>query len=125
MAQLLESRGIPVERKFGFGGTLVAFEALRAGEIDAYAEYTGTISQAIPKFRLGTLNDSELTAALAPLGMETLPALGFNNTYALAVTAEVAEQYDLRTISDLQRSTAAPFRPEPRISGSTGWLARD
>ena len=47
MALLLESRGIPVERRFGFGGTLVAFEALRAGEIDVYAEYTGTISQTI------------------------------------------------------------------------------
>ncbi len=100
MAQLLESRGIRVERRFGFGGTLVAFQALQAGDIDVYAEYTGTISQVI----LGAesaLDDSELSAALAPLGLETLPALGFNNTYALAVTAQTARRYGLRTVSDL------------------------
>lgn len=100
MALLLESRSIPVERRFGFGGTLVAFEALRAGEIDVYAEYTGTISQTI----LGTaaaLDGSTLSAALAPLGLETLPALGFDNTYALAVTTPTAQRYGLRTVSDL------------------------
>ena len=101
MAQLLESRGIPVERRFGFGGTLVAFEALRAGEIDVYAEYTGTIGQVI----LGTdapLDNVELSAALEQLELEALPALGFNNTYALAVTSPTAQRYNLRTISDLQ-----------------------
>ena len=101
MAQLLESRGISVERRVGLSGTLVAFEALRAGEIDVYAEYTGTIGQAI----LGidaALDNVELAAALAPLGLEVLPALGFNNAYSLAVTAQTAQRYDLRTVSDLQ-----------------------
>ncbi len=100
MAQLLESRDIRVERRFGFGGTLVAFEALRAGEIDVYAEYTGTISQGI----LGAdaaLDGSSLNAELAPLGLETLPAFGHNNTYALTVTAQTAQRYGLRTVSDL------------------------
>lgn len=108
MAQLLESRGIPVERQFGFGGTLVAFEALRAGEIDVYAEYTGTISQAI--LNTGSdLNDIQLSTALEPLGMEMLPALGFNNTYALAVTPELAEQYNLRSVSDLAQQPQLRF----------------
>ena len=75
MAQMLESRGIRVERKFGFGGTLVAFEALQAGDIDVYAEYTGTISQVILGAAIA-LDGGELSASLAPLGLETLPTLG-------------------------------------------------
>jgi len=101
MAQLLEARGIPVERQFGFGGTLVAFEALRVGEIDVYAEYTGTISQAILNSN-SALDGEQLSAALEPFGMEMLPALGFNNTYALAVTPGIAAEFGLRTVSDLR-----------------------
>jgi len=100
MAQLLESRGIPVQRQFGFGGTLVAFAALRTGEIDVYAEYTGTISQVILSADTA-LNGNNLSTALAPLGVEMLPTLGFNNTYALAVKPETAQRYSIRTVSDL------------------------
>jgi len=42
LAQLLESEGIPVERRFNLQGTLVCFEALRRGDLDLYPEYTGT-----------------------------------------------------------------------------------
>ena len=48
-AQLLESGGFEVERRMGLGGTLICYEALVAGEIDVYVEYTGTLSQAILK----------------------------------------------------------------------------
>src|SRR3954447_9541331 len=49
MAQLLEDRGFAVRRKFGLSGTLVAFEAMRKGDVDVYAEYSGTLEQAILK----------------------------------------------------------------------------
>ena len=100
MAQLLESRRIPVERRTGLGGTLVAFQALLSGEIDAYAEYSGTISQVILNMDSDS-TEGELAAALAPLGVDLLPRLGFNNTYALTVTRETAAQYALGSISDL------------------------
>lgn len=100
MAQLLESRRIPVERRTGLGGTLVAFQALLSGEIDAYAEYSGTISQVILNMDSDS-TEGELAAALAPLGVDLLPRLGFNNTYALTVTRETAAQYALGNISDL------------------------
>ena len=100
MAQLLESRRIPVERQTGLGGTLVAFQALLSGEIDAYAEYSGTISHVILNMD-GDSTEGELAAALAPLGVDLLPRLGFNNTYALTVTRETAAQYALGSISDL------------------------
>lgn len=111
MAQLLEAQEIPVQRNFGFGGTLVAFEALRAAEIDLYPEYSGTISQAILRSEV-PLQDGELAAALAPMAVEPLAPLGFNNTYALAVTAATAERYELAAISDLAS------RPELRLGFS-------
>ena len=100
MAQLLESHRIPVERRTGLGGTLVAFQALLSGEIDAYAEYSGTISQVILNMDSDS-TEGELAAALAPLGVDLLPRLGFNNTYALTVTRETAARYALGSISNL------------------------
>ncbi|MYJ94240.1 MAG: ABC transporter permease subunit [Proteobacteria bacterium] len=100
MAQVLEERGFEVRRLSGLGGTLVAFQALQSGEIDAYPEYTGTLAQAILEAE-GELDEAELDARLAPLGAELLPRLGFNNTYAIAVTGETASRFGLQRISDL------------------------
>ncbi|HEV8215319.1 MAG TPA: glycine betaine ABC transporter substrate-binding protein, partial [Gemmatimonadaceae bacterium] len=41
-AQLLEARGVRVDRRPGFGATELAFAALRSDAIDVYPEYTGT-----------------------------------------------------------------------------------
>jgi len=100
MAQVLEGRGFEVERRTGLAGTLVAFQALQSGEIDAYPEYTGTLAQAILEVE-GELDETELNARLAPLGAELLPRLGFNNTYAIAVTGETASRFGLERVSDL------------------------
>ncbi len=108
MAQTLESHGFEVEREFGFAGTLVAFEALRAGEIDLYAEYSGTITQAILQTDT-ELDGPALAAALAPLGLETLEPFGFDNTYAIAVTPTLARGLDLARISDLRAHPALRF----------------
>ena len=91
MAQVLEDRGFTVRRRTGLGGTLVAFQALQSGQIDAYPEYTGTLSQVIFEAQ-GDVGEAELGPALAPLGVELLPRLGFNNTYALAVTSETVNR---------------------------------
>ena len=100
MAQVLEDRGFEVQRRTGLGGTLVAFQALQSGEIDAYPEYSGTLGQAILEVE-GELDEAELNARLTPLGAELLPRLGFNNTYAIAVTGETASRFGLERISDL------------------------
>src|SRR5436189_2976564 len=47
MAQLLEDRGLVVERRYSLGGTLICFEALKRGSVDVYPEYSGTLEQAI------------------------------------------------------------------------------
>lgn len=110
-AQLLESRGFTVDRRRGLGATEIAFGALRRGVIDVYPEYTGTGLVAILH---DTLPDSVLadpravfahvSARFAALyDTRWLPPLGFQNTYAIAVTRATADRYHLRTLSDLGR----------------------
>lgn len=99
-AQLLERAGFDVERRFGLGGTLVCYRALAAGEIDVYIEYTGTLSQAILNLPVGT-QLPELRDALVDDGIRVLAPLGFDNTYALAMTRERAQALGLERISDL------------------------
>lgn len=101
-AQLLEGAGIPVERRFGLGGTLICFEALRTGEIDVYVEYTGTITETILSAPVDATR-AALSAPLAELGLQTLPELGFDNTYALAMDEARAAAEGVVTISDLQQ----------------------
>jgi osmoprotectant transport system permease protein len=103
VAQLLEDRGFKVERKFGLGGTLVAFEALKNKEIDVYPEYSGTLEQAILKLP-SRVSYAELQREVqVRYGMELLDSFGFNNTYAIALARSAAEKLGVRTISDLAK----------------------
>src|SRR4051812_28399235 len=45
----LADAGLPVSHRQGMGGTIILWQALRGGQIDAYPEYTGTIAQEILK----------------------------------------------------------------------------
>jgi osmoprotectant transport system permease protein len=109
-AQLLEARGLRVDRRLGLGATEIAFGALRSGAIDVYPEYTGTGLLAI----LGERPQRDAravfrhVAAVFPARFDAhwLPPLGFENTYAIAVRPETAAAYKLRTLTDLSR--AAP-----------------
>lgn len=98
-AQNLELGGFTVERKQGLGGTMVLWEALQAGEIDIYPEYTGTLAQTI--LRRPNADPIELAAALAERDLEIVAELGFNNSYAIAVDREKAEALGLTRVSDL------------------------
>jgi len=109
MAQLLEDRGLQVERRFGLGATLICFEALTRGEIDLYPEYTGTLEQAILKAAPG-LSFKALQLQLRDQHrLELLPPFGFNNTYALVVRRPDAERLDLQTIGDLAKAQNLRF----------------
>ena len=86
----------------GLGNTGILVAALKAGEIDIYPEYTGTIAREIlqsPK----DLDLHEMNLLLAPLGLSAGVPLGFNNTYALAMRRDLAEQLNIRSISDLTK----------------------
>ncbi len=107
-ARLIEGRtDLEVVRSLNLAGTQVCFEALRAGEIDLYPEYTGTGLVTL----LGQGAGAGPTETLARVRSEFLARwdlwwlapLGFENAYELAVPREVAERHGLRTISDLAR----------------------
>jgi osmoprotectant transport system permease protein len=101
IAQLLEGHGFRVERRFGLGGTLIGFEALRIGGIDVYVEYSGTLEQAILKSPSRLPYEGLQETMRREYGMDFLKPLGFNNSYALALRRDEARRRNLRTISDL------------------------
>lgn len=106
-AQLLESRGLRVDRRPGLGATEVAFRALRANAIDVYPEYTGTGLLAIlgepPVASAGAAYQRVSREFFDRFGARWLAPLGFENTYAIAVRRATADSLHLATLSDLAR----------------------
>jgi osmoprotectant transport system permease protein len=94
--------GIPAEHRQGMGGTIILWQALRGGQIDAYPEYTGTIAQEILK-TTDASSAEQIREALAKFDVDMTEPLGFNNTYALVMRRSEAQRLGVRTISDLQR----------------------
>ena len=115
-AQLLESEGYKVERKLGLGGTLIAFEALSSDNIDFYPEYSGTLSQTILKQPGASVE--QLNTALQQQGLRLVSHFGFNNSYAIAVSGDIARKYKLTKISDLEQ------HPDLRLGVSLEFLNR-
>jgi glycine betaine/choline ABC-type transport system substrate-binding protein len=88
LAQTIERAGLPVERRLDLGGTLVCDAALRAGDLDVYVEYTGTALTAVlhePPGGDAAAVRARVAAAYDAAGFVWLPALGFDNTFALVV----------------------------------------
>lgn len=108
MAELIERKSsLHVVRRTNLGGTHIVFEALRAGEIDLYPEYTGTGLMAILKH--SSESDKERTFHTVKrefserFALTWLSPMAFNNTYALAVTERKSRALGLERISDLKR----------------------
>ena len=92
-------------------GSMVAFDALDAGDVDLYVDYTGTLWANAMGRGDGTVSRAEVMAAVERFlgdehGMTLAATLGFENAYAVAVRAADAERLSLRTISDLAPQTA-------------------
>jgi len=103
-AQTIEASSppVPVTRKLGMGSTGILFQSLSSGAIDVYADYTGTLTEAIIK-NPQLKSQQEIQNALAKLNLVMSDPLGFNNTYALAVRESFARQNNVHTITDLAR----------------------
>jgi osmoprotectant transport system permease protein len=104
----LARTGVLVEHRQGMGGTIILWQALRTNQISAYPEYTGTIAEEILKVPASTLTN-ELREQLAKNGVGMTGELGFNNTYALVVRRDLAEQKQIHTISDLRNHPDLKF----------------
>ncbi|MDC8758567.1 glycine betaine ABC transporter substrate-binding protein [Janthinobacterium fluminis] len=77
----------PAEHRQGLGNTAIVLAALRAGDIDVYPEYIGTIAGEILKHATA-VPLAQIERELAPLGLGVAVPLGFNNSYALALRAD-------------------------------------
>jgi glycine betaine/choline ABC-type transport system substrate-binding protein len=108
VAQQIERRtSVPVERRFHLGGTFVCHQAITAGQIDLYVEYTGTAYTAVLKLPPGPGPDSVYRTVTEEyrrrFGLVWGRPLGFDNTFAITVRRGDAERYGLKRISDLAR----------------------
>jgi osmoprotectant transport system substrate-binding protein len=110
LAQEIENKtGLPVERRFYLAGSYICHQALLAGRIDLYPEYTGTALTAILKKKpFG--NSAEVYERVKQeyhlkFGIEVAPPLGFNNSFALVIRGDDARRLHLATISDLARQS--------------------
>lgn len=105
-----QDTGLQVELTQGVGGGTSNIQpAMEKGEFDLYPEYTGTGWNMVLK-KEGLYTEALFNEMQAEyresLDMEWIGMYGFNNTYGLAVRQQIAEQYGLRTYSDLK--AAAP-----------------
>jgi osmoprotectant transport system permease protein len=91
--------------KPGLGNTAILLEALKAGSIDVYPEYTGTIGREILKSE-ERLDLAGINRRLAPLGLAASIPLGFSNSYALGMRRKDAERLAIKKISDLAKHPA-------------------
>lgn len=106
IASLIEEKtDLKVERKTFLGGTQVVHNAMVSGDVDIYAEYTGTawtatLGQDVIADPQETY-DNVKAAYVDEYNLTWLEPLGFNNTYALSMRAEHAEKLGIETVSDL------------------------
>jgi osmoprotectant transport system permease protein len=109
--------GVEVSHRQGLGNTAILLSALQAGSIDIYPEYTGTIAREI--LRLDHVPPlAELNAQLAKIGLQASVLLGFNNSYALAMRADLAQAKNISKLSDLKN------HPELRYGLSQEFIGR-
>ena len=123
--QTLQSQGIAAEHRQGLGNTGILEQALVSGAVDIYPEYTGTIVRELLK-RQGNPTLSELNAWLAPRGLKAAVPLGFNNTYAIAMTDRRAGELGITRISELFGPKARDLRfgfSHEFLARSDGWSA--
>jgi len=106
IVQMLEANGIKTENRLQLGGTPIVRQAIQAGEIDIYPEYTGNAAFVYDRAGDPVWNDAEAGYQEAKrLDYEAekivwLTPAPANNTWAIAVREEVAEANNLQTMSE-------------------------
>lgn len=105
--QVLDAAGVPTESRLQLGGTPILREAITAGEIDIYPEYTGNAAFFFNEADGDAWNDAQAAyARAAELDLRAneivwLAPAPANNTWAVAVRADLADEHALSTMSDL------------------------
>jgi osmoprotectant transport system substrate-binding protein len=124
MAQMIERRAhLKVERRFYLAGTYICQQAILAGRIDVYPEYTGTALTAILKedSRGGkqAVYQQVKQEYGRRFGLEVGSAFGFNDTFAMEIRGEEARRLNIKTLSQ-----AAAFAPQWRAGFGYEFMER-
>ena len=123
IAQMLEARGVSVERRFELGGNL-PHDALVSGTLDLYPEYTGTSYTAILHHQ--PITDPRAVYAqvkqeyVDKFHVDVSPPLGFENTFAILIRGADAQKFNLKTITD-----AAPQTNKWRAGFGQDFMSRE
>jgi osmoprotectant transport system substrate-binding protein len=124
LAQILESHtSIPVERRFYLAGSYICQQAILAGRIDAYVEYTGTALAAILKEPINSNSKAVFETVQREYDkrfhLSVLPSLGFNNTFAIAMRGDDARAKGLTKLSQL-----SAYAPQMKLGVGYEFLER-
>lgn len=97
--------GLPVERRFYLSGTYICQQAILAGRIDVYVEYTGTALEAVLKEHATGSPEAVYERVRQEyarrFGLVVTPSLGFQDSFAIVIRGDVARQRHLQTISQI------------------------
>ncbi|HKU19908.1 MAG TPA: glycine betaine ABC transporter substrate-binding protein [Terriglobales bacterium] len=124
IAQQIEARAhLKVERRFYLAGTYICQQAMLAGRIDVYPEYTGTALTAIlkepPLKDPGAVFQKVKDQYEQKFHFAVLPSFGFNDTFALQIRGADARRLHLTTISQ-----AAKYTPQWRAGFGYEFMER-
>jgi len=113
--------GLAASHRRALGGTRIVYNALLSGEIDAYVEYTGTLTHELLSARRPR-DEAELREILAESGLVMSRSLGFRNNYALGIPEEKARALGIARISDLRRHPGLVLRfGNEFVDRADGW----
>ena len=110
IAQQIEAKThLPVERRFYLAGTYICHQAILAGRIDIYPEYTGTALTAVlkekPEGDPGRVYDQVKSEYAKRFNLAVGSTLGFNDTFAIEIRGDDARHFCLKSISQAAAHT--------------------
>jgi len=113
----------PVEGRFYLAGTYICQQAILAGRIDAYVEYTGTALAAILKEQYSgdpaAVYQRVKEEYKRRFDLEVMPPLGFNNSFAMVMRGDDARRTGVKTLSQV-----AAFAPKMQLGVGYEFLER-
>jgi osmoprotectant transport system permease protein len=119
LAQQIETHTkLKVDRQLNLGGTFICHEAVKAGKIAGYVEYTGTSLTAVlkqePIKNPQAVFDTIKQAYDRQFQLQVMQPLGFENTFAFIVRNEDAKRLQIKTLSEAAKYT-------PQLRGGFGY----
>ena len=112
-----------VQDRFYLAGSYICHQALLAGRIDSYVEYTGTALAAVLKQKYsedpGAVYGTVKKEYSQRFNLDVMPPLGFNNSFAMVMRGDDAHRLGLTALSQL-----APYAPKLKLGVGYEFLER-